>query len=105
MEPKSLKIEVYGIPEEVHRCPGCIHVQTLIKELELTATFIPVMSKTESGQITYDRNLIVDLAKRAGFPNLNIRYPVIFVNDQLQTNILKFKQKLLDSGVNPDLFD
>ena len=39
-------------------------------------------------------------SKRAGFTSLNIRYPVIFINDSRQKNIKHFKETLIsqDTG-------
>ena len=67
---KQNKIEVYGIPDEVGRCPGCQSVTKLLKELNAPFTFYKVL--TNNGKIEYDRPLIVSLAKRAGFTSLNI---------------------------------
>ena len=106
MENQSLKIEVYGIPETVSRCPGCIYVRKILEGLGLPFSFYDVLSPSQDGPgFTYDRPLIVSLAKRAGFPTLNIRYPVIFVDDKLVHNIRFFKQLLLDKGFVPDIIE
>lgn len=106
VENQSLKIEVYGIPETVSRCPGCIHVRKILEGLGLPFSFYDVLSPSQDGVgFTYDRPLIVSLAERAGFPTLNIRYPVIFVDDKLVHNIRFFKQLLLEKGFDPDIIE
>jgi hypothetical protein len=97
------KIEIYGIPEEVGRCPGCYTVTKLLKELNAPYTFYKVL--TNNGKIEYDRPLIVSLAKRAGFTSLNIRYPVIFLNDKKQKNIAEFKKSLISLGYDSDIIE
>uniref|UniRef100_A0A173GA59 Glutaredoxin n=1 Tax=Escherichia phage UFV-AREG1 TaxID=1837867 RepID=A0A173GA59_9CAUD len=97
------KIEVYGIPDEVGRCPGCQSVTKLLKELNAPFTFYKVL--TNNGKIEYDRPLIVSLAKRAGFTSLNIRYPVIFINDSRQKNIKHFKETLISLGYDRDIIE
>ncbi|BBC78116.1 Glutaredoxin [Escherichia phage EcS1] len=100
----KLKVEIYGIPETVWRCPGCLTATKLLKELEIPFTFYPVVGQTEQG-IVHNRPLIVTLAKRAGFPTLSIRYPVIFVNDEKMYNIKYFKDKLIELGYDQDLIE
>lgn len=97
------KIEVYGIPDEVGRCPGCQSVTKLLKELNAPFTFYKVL--TNNGKIEYDRPLIVSLAKRVGFTSLNIRYPVIFINDSRQKNIKHFKETLISLGYDRDIIE
>lgn len=106
METKSLKIEIYGIPEAVSRCAGCMQATKILKDLNLPYQFYDVIYiDPVTKQIAYNRDLIVALAKRAGFPTLNIRYPVIFVDNVLQHNLRFFKQFLLDQGFDPDLIE
>lgn len=106
MENQSLKIEVYGIPDTVSHCAGCIFVRKLLENLSLPYEFKEVLSPSPDGAgFTYDRPLIVSLAKRAGFPSLSIRYPVIFIDDKLIHNIRFLKQFLLDKGFDPDIIE
>lgn len=106
MENQSLKIEVYGIPEEVSRCPGCLSVRSLLDNLKLSYTFYSVFSPSQAPLgFSYDRELIVSLAERAKFPSLNIRYPVIFVDNKLIHNIPRFKELLLSKGFDPDIIE
>lgn len=98
-------IEIYGIPEEVWRCPGCKVVRDLLGELKLEYVFYNVINNTD-GVIKYDRPLIESLAKRIGcYPSLAIRYPIIFVNNKKQYDIPTFKQNLIDAGYDPDIIE
>lgn len=97
------EIEIYGIPETVMRCPGCMSVTKLLKELNAPFTFYEVITKTDT--IAYDKPLIVSLAKRAGFTSLNIRYPVIFVDNVRQRNIKAFKETLISLGYDQDTIE
>lgn len=100
-----MKIEIYGIPENVWRCPGCHEVRGLLSSLSVDYEFIDVIQNVD-GDIQYDRPTIESLAKRIGvFPSLSIRYPVIFVDDIKMYNIPYFKQKLIDSGYDRDLIE
>lgn len=98
------KIEIYGIPETVWRCYGCISAIKLLNDLKLDFIFYPVMSETAEG-IVSDRPLISQLAKRAGYSTLSIRYPVIFVNDDKMYNLNYFKDKLIELGYDRDLIE
>lgn len=98
-------IEIYGIPEEVWRCPGCVIVRDLLKRLELSYEFYNVINEV-NGQIEYDRPLIESLAKRIGcYPSLAIRYPVIYMNGIKQYDIPTFKKNLIDAGYDPDIIE
>ena len=98
-------IEIYGIPEEVWRCPGCKTAVDLLKALKINYKFINVINNKDD-HIEYDRPVIVDLAKRIGcFPSLSIRYPVIFVDNIKQHNIPSFKQTLISLGYDKDIIE
>ena len=73
------KIEIYGIPEEVGRCPGCYTVTKLLKELNAPYTFYKVL--TNNGN------------------------PVIFLNDKKQKNIAEFKKSLISLGYDSDIIE
>lgn len=104
MDQKLTKIEIYGIPETVMRCPGCIAVLSLLNSLSIPHTFYPVINQTPSGAV-YDKPLIVSLAERAGFKSLAIRYPVIFVDNKKIENIPAFKSLLIELGYDRDLIE
>lgn len=98
-------IEIYGIPEEVWRCPGCKIVRDLLETLKIDYTFYNVINDVD-GRPTYDRPLIESLAKRIGcFPSLAIRYPVIYVNNIKQYNIQTFKDTLIALGYDQDIIE
>lgn len=103
MDQNLTKIEIYGIPEEVGRCPGCYAVTKLLRELDVPFEFYKVL--TNNNGIAYDRSLIVSLARRMGINHLSIRYPVIFVNDVKQKNIKHFKETLIELGLDRDIIE
>lgn len=106
MEKKYPKIEIYGIPETVSRCAGCSFVKLILKDLGIPYTFIDVLSPSKNSLgFTYDREMIVKLAERAKFPSLNIRYPVIFVDDVHIKNIRLFKEHLIELGYDKDIVE
>ena len=98
-------IEIYGIPEEVWRCPGCKAVRDLLDKLQLPYEFYNVINEFD-GQPVYDRPLIESLAKRIGcYPSLAIRYPVIFMDNVKQYDIPTFKTNLIAAGHDPDIIE
>lgn len=99
-----MKAEVYGIPEEVGRCHGCIEVRRVLDELRIAYTFNKVLFSTPEG-LDYDRPLIESLAKRAGFKSLSIRYPVVFIDDVRMTNLKEFKAFLIKEGFDSDIIE
>ena len=96
-----MKIEIYGIPSEVSRCAGCEYAKKLLDSVKLTYSFNEVIHKDQNDLgFSFNRPLIEECAKRIGcFPNLNLRYPVIFVDDVKITSI---KDHLLSLGYNLD---
>lgn len=100
-----MNIEIYGIPEQVWRCPGCHWIRGLLASLNVEYTFIDVISPGDTGPV-YDRPLIESLAKRLGqFPSLSIKYPVIFVDNQFIPSLKDFQQFLIDKGYGRDLIE
>jgi glutaredoxin len=100
----SLKIEIYGIPEEVSRCPGCALVRKTLDDLKIPYEFYPVF-KNSSNELgfEYDRPRIVEVAKRIGcYPSLALRYPIVFMNNQKIHKISILKDKLRELGYDPD---
>ncbi len=92
-----MKIDLYGIPEEVGRCYGCRRIKGLFDDLELKYSYNKVMLKTDDG-IEYDRPLIVSLASRLNQKSLNIAYPVIFIDNIHIKNFNHLKDVLLSHG-------
>ena len=100
-----MNIEIYGIPEQVWRCPGCHWIRGLLASLNVEYTFIDVISPGGTGPV-YDRPLIESLAKRlCQFPSLSIKYPVIFVDNQFIPSLKDFQQFLIDKGYDRDLIE
>lgn len=99
-----MKIELYGIPEEVGRCYGCRRVKSMFDDLKLDYSYNKVMTNTDTG-IQYDRPLIVSLASRLGQTSLNISYPVIFINDVRVKNFNELKTTLLTHGCDESIIE
>lgn len=97
-------IEIYGVSEEDYRCHACMEAKKIVEEAGLDYTFTKVLSKGEKdGMPVYDRPTIEALAKRAKFQSLNIRYPVIFINDQI-VRIKNLRSHLFKMGYDVDVF-
>lgn len=94
-----MKLEIYGIPEEVGRCYGCRRVRGLLDALNVEYIFYPVMQNSPDG-IVYDRPLIESLAKRLKQKGLGIGYPVIFSGDSRVKNFNELKDLLLQNGAD-----
>lgn len=92
-----MKVEIYGIPENVHKCYGCIEAQKLLNEKGIKYVFYPVLkeAKNELG-FEYDRPRIQELAKRARQRSLAFQYPRIFVDEKLIGGYLQLKQLIGD---------
>lgn len=76
-------VDIYGVDEEDFRCGGCITAKRLFDEAGIDFTFHKVLSRDENSFPKYDLAVIDDLVKRAKFPNRQITYPVIFINDEI----------------------
>lgn len=99
-----MKIELYGIPEEVGRCYGCRRVKSLFDDLQLDYSYNKVMVNTDTG-VQYDRPLIVSLASRLGQTSLNIAYPVIFIDNIRVKNFTDLKTNLLTHGCDESIIE
>lgn len=76
-------LKVYGIPEDVWRCPGCRAIVAFLEENEIEYEFIPVVFKTIAmPYINYHRDIIRDIAQRSGATSLRLTYPVVFDDSQ-----------------------
>lgn len=96
-------IEIFGIEESQWRCPSCVASKRICEEANVPYTFTGVVQRDEEGYPVFDRDQLTELAKRAGFKSLKIRYPVIFVNNDLC--LLKdFRKTLFDLGYDVDVF-
>ena len=47
-----MKIEIYGVPEDLFKCPGCIAAVDFCRSYGLDYTFIPVIVR-DSNQIGF----------------------------------------------------
>lgn len=43
-----MKVEIYGIPESLHNCYGCIQAQKLLTEKGIEYTFYPVLKEAKT---------------------------------------------------------
>lgn len=86
------KIEIYGIPEHLARCYGCISAVNLLNELGLDFEFYPVLveSNNQLG-FDFDRVRIAELQKKVGKPTPPTSYPQIIVDGVWIGGFLKLK--------------
>lgn len=92
-----MKVEIYGIPESLHNCYGCIQAQKLLTERGIEYTFYPVLKEAKNDLgFEYDRPRIEELAKRAKQRSLAFQYPRIFVDNKLIGGYLQLKQLIGD---------
>lgn len=74
-------IEIYGIPEELHKCYSCVNATRFLDMIGKEYKFIPVLRKADTSVgFDYNKDDIKTLAKRAGFASLAITYPQIFID-------------------------
>ena len=78
------KIEIYGIPETLHKCFGCISAKKYLDNNRLQYKFHNILIKdnTDLG-FKYDTNVINELKARTRKRKPPTNYPQIFVNDNL----------------------
>lgn len=92
-----MKVEIYGIPESLHNCYGCIQAQKLLIEKGIEYTFYPVLKEAKNDLgFEYDRPRIEELAKRVRQRSLAFQYPRIFVDNKLIGGYLQLKQLIGD---------
>lgn len=92
-----MKVEIYGIPESLHNCYGCIQAQKLLTEKGIEYTFYPVLKEAKNDLgFEYDRPRIEELAKRVKQRSLAFQYPRIFVDNKLIGGYLQLKQLIGD---------
>ncbi|BES53223.1 hypothetical protein [Aeromonas phage phiWae14] len=89
-----MKIEIYGIPEELFKCPGCIAAVDFCKSYSFDYEFIPVLIKDESPiGFRYDIERIDECKTRANKDTRPRQYPQIFVDDKWIGGYQTFKEK------------
>ena len=92
-----MKVEIYGIPESLHNCYGCIQAQKLLTEKGIEYTFYPVLKEAKNDLgFEYDRPRIEELAKRVRQRSLAFQYPRIFVDNKLIGGYLPLEQLIGD---------
>lgn len=92
-----MKVEIYGIPESLHRCYGCVQAMKLLDLEGIPYTFHAVLVPSDNDLgFAYDRPVIEALAKRVGQKSLAFRYPRIFVDDKLIGGFLELQNLIGD---------
>lgn len=89
-----MKIEIYGVPEHLFKCPGCISAVDFCRSYGLQFTFIPVLidSSKEMG-FEYNREAIEQCRIRAGKDTSPRQYPQIFVDNKWIGGYQTFKEQ------------
>lgn len=87
-------ITIYGIPEDVGKCYGCISAINLCDELGLSVTLIPVVRKINNGVgFEYIREKYEECRIRAGKDKIPVRFPQIFVDNEYIGSYAAFKER------------
>lgn len=97
----SMKIEIYGVEADDYRCGGCITAKKLFEDVGLAYEFKRVLTRGADNFPEYDIELIDELVKRAKFPNRQISYPVIFIDDSI-VRLKNLRDFLYDKGFDVD---
>lgn len=94
-----MNIEIYGIPEHLHNCYGCVESLKLLESKGIKYNFYPVLisSNNELG-FEYDRDRIEELARRLNSRGLAFTYPRIFVDDRFIGGYKQLKDLLNNEG-------
>lgn len=88
-----MKIEIYGIPEDVHRCAGCRAAKQLCDDRGLDYQFIPIVRVADTPLgFEYVMEAVEELKTRAGKQSAPTNYPQIFVNDKWIGSLKTFKE-------------
>lgn len=87
-------IEIYGVPEHLFKCPGCMAAVSYCEQSDLEFRFIPIIldADNELG-FEYDRPAIEELRIKAGKETPPRRYPQIFVDGEWVGGFQTFKEK------------
>lgn len=90
-----MKIEIYGIPESLHKCYGCIEARKLLDEHGLEYEFYSVLKPANNSVgFDYDRPRIEELAKRVRSRSMAFTYPRIFVDGNFIGGYMQLKEYL-----------
>lgn len=96
-----MKAEIYGVDESDFRCGGCIAAKRLFGEAGIEFEFHKVVTRGEDDFPVYNTDLIDSLVKRAKFPNRQIMYPVVFIDDNI-VRIKNLQSMLYEMGYDVD---
>lgn len=94
----KMKIEIYGIPESLHKCYGCISTKKFFDSHKLKYTFhdILVVDSSDLG-FKYNTCVVTELKARMRKHRAPTDYPQVFVNDKhvgSYTQTLNYFEKL-----------
>lgn len=88
-----MKVEIYGIPEDVAKCAGCIDSIRICIEYGYDYELIPVLKKSDNELgFEYIIEKFDECQKRAGLPYRPTSFPRIFVNGRYIGSIKQFKE-------------
>ena len=88
-----MKVEIYGIPEDVAKCSGCISAIRLCFEKGYDYEIIPVLKKANN-QLGFDYILenFDECKERANMQTRPTSFPRIFVDGKYIGSLKKFKE-------------
>ncbi|MGL6227948.1 MAG: glutaredoxin family protein [Culicoidibacterales bacterium] len=79
-----MKIEIYGIPESLHKCYGCISAKKFFDYNKLPYTFHDILVADDSDLgFKYNTSVVTELKARMRKQNAPTNYPQIFVDNEL----------------------
>ena len=74
-------IEIYGVPADIFRCPGCISALNWVNHYKLEYKFHPILRRADTKLgFEYNRQTIEMMRIRAGKARAPTRYPQIFID-------------------------
>ena len=96
-----MKAEIYGVDETDFRCAGCLAAKKLFTEAGIEFEFNKVLTRGPDDFPVYNLETIDSLVKRAKFPNRQIVYPVVFIDDTI-VRIKNLQATLYEMGYDVD---
>lgn len=96
-----MKAEIYGVDESDFRCGGCMTAKKLFTEAGIEFKFNKVLVRGQDDFPEYNIEIIDALVKRAKFPNRQITYPIIFIDDKI-VRIKNLQSTLYELGYDVD---
>lgn len=76
-----MKVEIFGFPEDVIRCPNCMKCKNFCEENNLEYVFHRVVTGIERGKFVRDIDVCNDLMDRMNLKNADkILVPKVFID-------------------------